>query len=296
MKKKYIVFSDLDGTLLDHNTYSLYKSLEGINILKSKKIPLILVSSKTYPEIKKYHEEIIINKLECSYPYSFENGGGIAYPEKDNENPDIYIEGFDVKKEINEKLDILVKTLGSTFKMICEEKYINNKFIKKRMTIDEIIKETGMDKDHALLSTKRMCSIPFLMNKEINLNTINETLKNYKLTLIKGGRFYHLTAQKADKGNAVKKIIEHLIKNNPLYYPHDREIFSIGIGDSENDISMLKAVDKLFLVKKHDGSTIDDNLIGTITNLNNSDWENKIERTSGEGPAGFTEAIKKIFL
>ncbi len=71
-----VLFSDLDGTILDHHTYSYSESVEGINILKDQNVPLVLVSSKTFPEMKEIHKE-----LELNHPFIFENGGGIAYPE-----------------------------------------------------------------------------------------------------------------------------------------------------------------------------------------------------------------------
>ncbi|HPR49405.1 MAG TPA: HAD hydrolase family protein, partial [Spirochaetota bacterium] len=70
-----IVLSDLDGTLLDHDTYSYDESLPGISMLREKRVPLVLVSSKTYDEMVLLHQE-----LELEWPFVFENGGGIAYP------------------------------------------------------------------------------------------------------------------------------------------------------------------------------------------------------------------------
>jgi len=37
----YIVFSDLDGTLLDHDSYKFDKAEEGLNLLKKKKIEIV---------------------------------------------------------------------------------------------------------------------------------------------------------------------------------------------------------------------------------------------------------------
>lgn len=53
-----IVFTDLDGTLLDHNTYSYTEASEGMQLLNENDIPLILVSSKTYSEIKELHQDL----------------------------------------------------------------------------------------------------------------------------------------------------------------------------------------------------------------------------------------------
>ncbi len=40
---EFIVFSDLDGTILDHKTYSFDEALEGIRLLKERGVPLVPV-------------------------------------------------------------------------------------------------------------------------------------------------------------------------------------------------------------------------------------------------------------
>jgi len=47
-----LVFTDLDRTLLDYETYSLKQALPAIRALKAKNIPLIFRKSKTRAEIE----------------------------------------------------------------------------------------------------------------------------------------------------------------------------------------------------------------------------------------------------
>ena len=47
----FVVFSDLDGTLLDHSTYSWKAAAPALAALRDRGIPLILASSKTSAEI-----------------------------------------------------------------------------------------------------------------------------------------------------------------------------------------------------------------------------------------------------
>ena len=74
--KKLIIFTDLDGTLLDHKTYSFENAFEALQAIKEKNIPLIICSSKTRSEIEYYRE-----KLSNNHPFVSENGGGIFLPE-----------------------------------------------------------------------------------------------------------------------------------------------------------------------------------------------------------------------
>ena len=70
-----IIFTDLDGTLLDHNTYSFKKAFPALRIIKKKKIPLIICTSKTKGEIEHYRK-----KLKNNHPFVSENGGAIFIP------------------------------------------------------------------------------------------------------------------------------------------------------------------------------------------------------------------------
>jgi mannosyl-3-phosphoglycerate phosphatase len=70
-----VVFTDLDGTLLDHETYSYSPALEALDLLERQRIPLILCSSKTRAEI-----ELIQGNLRLRHPFISENGGGVFMP------------------------------------------------------------------------------------------------------------------------------------------------------------------------------------------------------------------------
>ena len=72
-----IVFSDLDGTLLDHDTYGYEPARPALGLIRSKRIPLILCSSKTRAEMAGIRQQL---KLED--PFITENGGAIYVPHK----------------------------------------------------------------------------------------------------------------------------------------------------------------------------------------------------------------------
>jgi len=261
----FIVFTDLDATLLDHNTYSFEKAENGIKKLKEKNCPLILVSSKTFDEIKDIHRTLALNA-----PFIFENGAGIAkidnhsstgYRTKLNGKSSDYL--FDQKEKIQ-------NILG------CEI------FPLSRMTTKEIVKITGLSEEAANLASIRKASMPFITKNSSNytlndLNELNKKLNNYSLKMTKGGRFLHLSSIEATKGNAVQKIMENYkqkLKNENFE--------SVAIGDSENDIPMLEVVDIPYLVRKYDNSSIE-------TGIEN------INITKNIGPAGFSEMVENLF-
>ena len=49
---RIVIFTDLDGTLLHPKSYSFDAALPALNLIKEKKIPLVLCSSKTKAEIE----------------------------------------------------------------------------------------------------------------------------------------------------------------------------------------------------------------------------------------------------
>jgi mannosyl-3-phosphoglycerate phosphatase len=73
-----VVITDLDGTLLDHHSYSYAAALPALNRLKQLAIPLILCSSKTATELQQLR-----NRLDNDAPFVSENGACIHLPGKD---------------------------------------------------------------------------------------------------------------------------------------------------------------------------------------------------------------------
>ena len=71
---KIIVFSDLDATLLDRDTYSWKPAKKAIGTLKKRDASLVMVTSKTLAEVTPLHQE-----LGFDDPFIFENGGGVAF-------------------------------------------------------------------------------------------------------------------------------------------------------------------------------------------------------------------------
>ena len=63
-----IIFTDLDGTLLDWYTYSFEHSQTALRLIKGKGVPLILSSSKNRAEIEVYRR-----RLENNHPFVSEN-------------------------------------------------------------------------------------------------------------------------------------------------------------------------------------------------------------------------------
>jgi mannosyl-3-phosphoglycerate phosphatase len=262
----FLVFTDLDGTLLEHETYSFEPALPAISSLKKKNIPLIICTSKTRAEI----EEIRL-QLENIHPFISENGGAIFVPKN------YFFHRLKFKREDS---NYFIVELGTPYKKI--RKAFNQMrplFPEKLkgfgdLSSKEVAHLCGFSLDQAKLAKKREYDEPFILENEASQEAIQESARRLNLNISQGGRFYHLTGQN-DKGKAILMLRD-------IYKVKSKNLKTIALGDSFNDLPMLKVVDFPILVKKPDGS------YDPSVKLDN------IILASGAGPTGWSDALLKL--
>lgn len=264
--KKLIIFTDLDGTLLDYSAYSFEPALQGLKLIREKNIPLIFCSSKTKKEIEYYRE-----KTKNNHPFIAENGGGIFIPKE------YFDSGLEVPEfKITEEDNYLVIRLGAKYSNIRKavKELISEGFDIKGfgdMTPKELAEFTNMSEKEAEMAKERDFDEPFIYKGPSYklpklLGSINK--KGFRFTQ---GKFYHILGS-SNKGMAVSILIN-------LYKNKFGEIKTIAIGDSPNDIPMLQMVDHPVVVQKFDGSY---DFRINVPNLAKAD---------GIGPVGWNQAI-----
>ncbi|MFC2016512.1 HAD-IIB family hydrolase [Chloroflexota bacterium] len=246
-----IIFTDLDGTLLDEN-YSFKEALPALKLIKKRKIPLVFCTSKTEPEVKIY-----LKKMKLNEPFIVENGGAIFIPKS----------YFGFKFKYNKiKGNYFVIELGASYNVL---KNLVNKIKKEtkcniidfsQMSKKLVAKETGLTLNEAGLAKQRLYSFLFRIKKG-SVNDIIKKIKKYKLTYTKG-KIYHYLMSRNDKVKAVKILTK-------LYKQKYKNIFTIGLGNDFNDISMLKEVDRPFLIKNEEGY---DRKLEKINNIGKIDY------------------------
>lgn len=261
-----IIFTDLDGTLLDHSTYSFDAAREALDRVKKAGIPLILCSSKTRAEIEIWRE-----RLNNNDPFISENGGAVFI--SNNLVP--------VKNKYIERDGYRVIELGIHYpKLIAQFKTLKNRFGNRvrgfsEMALDEVINLTGLPQREAVLAKQREYTEPFVFDGDKNEEReLKKNIKNLNLNLTKGGRFFHLLGDN-DKGKAVNIIAEMYKETHP-------ELKTVALGDSFNDLPMLQAADIPILVQKPGG--VYDRQID-LPNLS---------RAPGVGPIGWNKALLMI--
>jgi mannosyl-3-phosphoglycerate phosphatase len=231
-----IFFTDLDGTLLDHDTYSFQGAEGALAALQKKKIPLVICTSKTRAEIEFYRAD-----LENDHPFISENGGAIFIPQS-------YF-GFDFEFS-KEMLDYYVIELGTSYRILRRalEEIRSQGLVLKGfgdMTAEEVARDTGLSLELAELAKIREYDEAFRLIKGERQKLIS-LIEAKSLNCTEGGRYYHIMGD-SDKGKSVR-ILKDLFKKK------FGEIVTVGLGDSENDFKMLDEVDRPYLVMKKDHS------------------------------------------
>ena len=264
-RAQILIFTDLDGTLLDDQTYDFNQALPALRLIRSRKIPLILVSSKTRAEIEFYRKG-----LSLGDPFIAENGGATYFPAA-FPLPDEYF--YEIVGEYHE---VLIGTpLTVLYERIHELKEQFRFRCFSEMTIEEIAAETGLTHEQARLAARREFDEPIVLESSSDEEElVCKRAHDLGLECVHGGRFLHLFCG-GDKGKAVEMILN-------VYRQQGYPLISIGLGDSPNDVSMLWAVDKAVVMQSRDG--------GYIEGLDHPD----LLKARGRGPGVWNRAVLSI--
>jgi len=164
----WLVYTDLDGTLLDADTYSFNTAKRAISYLNYKNFPVIPCTSKTHKEV-----EILRKKAGLNDAFITENGSAIFYPLNyfPADPKDIVFTEIFTTRVIGKKYTEII----SFYKHLINIYHIPAKGFHQ-MQIEEIAKITGLDINEAKTAGKRFFSEPlfsqnplFLMKKYLNL-------------------------------------------------------------------------------------------------------------------------------
>ncbi|MDH5405100.1 MAG: HAD-IIB family hydrolase [Candidatus Aminicenantes bacterium] len=239
MEERLIVFTDLDGTFLDHHTYS-FSALEAILVRLNKlEVPLIFCSSKTRAEI-----EAVRQKCSNSHPFISENGGGIFIPEGYFPFP---IQGGMRQGEyVVIKLGARYAELIATLRQTSVNTGTSIRGFND-MTIEEVARECNLSDAEARLAKQREFDEPFyLLTQDVEAERrICKAIEQSGYYCTRGTRFFHILG-KSDKGKAVRLLMSFFRKVKS-------SLVSLSLGDSQNDLPMLKETDYAFLVQKGNG-------------------------------------------
>lgn len=262
-----VIFTDIDGTLLDSRSPDMNKVKELVDLTLQNGIHLIFCSSKTEQEQNKIKSQVYLAE-----PYIVENGAAIIIP------VNYFKKAILTNSRISQN-NYVIETGGSAIKIrsllkkIKDNYDINFKGVSD-LSVSELSNITKLSEDYARRMKDRKYSETVVQIDNKKFKDFVSIIEKEGLKIIPGNQYFDITLGN-DKGTAVKILIDAFRKeftNNVIFF---------GIGDSKNDESMLSLVDFPMLVQKFDGS-----------------WEDlkfdKLNMINGVGPKGWEIALELI--
>ncbi|GIV58951.1 MAG: mannosyl-3-phosphoglycerate phosphatase [Rhodothermaceae bacterium] len=259
-----VIVTDLDGTLLDFETYSPAAARPALERARAAGWPVIFCSSKTRAE-----QEVYRTALGLDEPFIVENGAALFVPAEARTRwfrgrtlPAVFAFGVPAHT-VRKALQAIRAETGLPFRGFSE------------MPVAEVAARTGLDEAAAARARQRDYSETIDARlTPAQWQTLDEALAARGLVRFPGGRFHTITGAGSDKGRAVRHLV-HLLREAG----HD--VLTIGLGDSPNDAPLLRAVDRPFLVQRPDGSWADLDVPG-------------LTRVEAAGPAGWARVLHAL--
>jgi mannosyl-3-phosphoglycerate phosphatase len=260
-----VIFTDLDGTLLDHNTYSWEAARPALDRLRRQGVPWILVTSKTRGEVEFWRRH-----LENEHPFIVENGGAAFVPVgyfpcaiRGGKRRDGY-EAFEWGTPYEDLVADLQKA-SQTSQCRVRGFY--------EMTPEEVASLCDLPLEQAVLAKQREYDEPFLVLDPDRAAGLAAAIEGEGRRWTRGGRFWHILGAN-DKGLAVAALAA-------LYEQGDAPVRTIGLGDGLNDASFLNVVDAPVLIRSAQATEMKTRVPRGVV-------------TDHAGPAGWNDAILNL--
>jgi len=221
-----VVVTDLDGTLLDHGTYSWDCARPALDRLHAENIPCIFATSKTRAEVEHLRRE-----MGNTHPFIVENGGALVVPQDyfPAALPNGTVRGGAITIEWGTAYAILVEALRRAAE---RTGYKVRGF--SEMSVAEVARVCNLSQEQARLAKMREYDEPFVVLARTRAGSLRAAIEAQGFCWTSGGRLHHITGEN-DKGRAVRTLME-------LYRQAYGDVVSIGLGDSLNDMPLLENV------------------------------------------------------
>lgn len=255
-----LVFTDLDGTLLDHDSYSFEAARPALELLKIRGIPLILASSKTEAEMRPIAEAIGI-----SHPMIVENGAGVVGLGASSGSTDWH--SSSPYSDLRLLLRELPKDLSACFEGFGD------------WDVARVSQETGLPLPAAELARQRHFSEPGrFTGTEAQKQAFIALLDAQGFTAVQGGRFFTLMP-KTSKAERMAEVVAHYQSSV------EEPVRTVALGDAPNDLAMLEAADCGIIIA---------NPAHTALPVTERESQGAILRSEQAGPEGWNTMILRL--
>ena len=267
--REILIFTDLDGSLLDHFGYQVEPADRLLAILETQHVPVIFCTSKTFSEVLELRAQ-----LNNHHPFIVENGAAIYLPKayfpsppagfQSSHHPDYLYHSFcESREHWLAQLDAIRGDFAGQFAGFSE------------LGVQGIVRTTGLTEARARQANDRQFSEPvkWLGNDAQKWRFI-EAMNQNGANIEQGGRFLHVIGH-CDKGRALK-YLRHVYEGMQT-----QAASTIAIGDGENDISMLEAADQAILIRSP---------VHPFPEVK----QEQVIKSQHYGPHGWVESLQKV--
>jgi len=229
----WLIFTDLDGALLDHDTYSCDAALPALERLRRGSIPLVFTTSKTRAEVEQWRR-----RLDNHHPFIVENGGAIFVPKG-------YFPFVPPGSVVRDEYDVI--EFGDRYESLVQALEAAARQAQCRvlgfhaMTTEQVAECCDMPLEQAALAKQREYDEAFQILDEQKSEALLRALEERGKRWTRGGRFYHVMGN-SDKAAAVASL-------RALYEKARGQVATVGLGDGLNDAPFLNAVDIPVLIR-----------------------------------------------
>lgn len=266
---KLVIYTDLDGSLLDHDSYSHAAADALLAELETHAVPVILASSKTRSE-----QIPLRNELGNQHPFIIENGAAVLIPVgyfKTQPSGTADEDGYWLKRFSLPRKHWLetIADIAADF----SGEFTNFDNLDSR----QIASLTGLSAAAAARAASREFGEPVhWTGSDKGRQQFIQRLEQSGAHVLQGGRFLHVSGD-CDKGSAMQWLHSCYREQTVGKMPA-----SLAIGDSQNDAAMLEAADYALIIRSISDSE------PTLLRSDHT-W-----RSSKSGPGGWDEGVRKI--
>lgn len=272
MREIGLVATDLDGTLLDFETYDFSPARPALEALHAAGVPLVLASAKTAAEMA------ALAPVLGATAVVVENGGAVVacFPDAlDPAAPWQQSAGGGWRLVLGPTRDALLAVLPE----VAREAGASVRPFAA-LSVDEVVALTGLPPEDAGRAMEREHDEPFLvtepLGRDLEVDARLEAAAIARgLRVTHGGRLHHLTGP-VDKADALRALV--------ATWPGGLEGRLVALGDAANDLPLLLAADRPIVMPRADGS-IDPALAARLHGS---------ERAPLPGPAGWGAAVLAV--
>lgn len=252
----WMVFTALDGSLLDSRTLSFEAARASLRRLMTAGVPLIPVTGKTFAEVRP-----LADVLGIDGPIVIESGGGIARRVGSSWRMEAC--GAETKT-LREAVRVIRQRTGARLRLYSS------------MRLDEAAAASGLTGMDLRRSLQRNFDEPFLLESG-SLAAVEEAARSLGLRVRTGGRFQHLSGP-APKGAAAQRVRDEIAASSGA------QPIVVALGYAPIDFEFLSLADIPIIMPRRDG-TPDPLLVAMLP---------EARVAPAAGPEGWAKAIDEI--